>query len=356
MSKHTLCGYAWGDVGGALLRAISSGDMNRAQRWAAEHVCSESGLGRLEAILFHAWGAFVNAENAPGWALSWFKNIQHIRTIWGKSGGDLRTVRNTPSVRQSVAESVAWLVLAQKKALPKLPKPEDCFRESEAMRNRIRSGGGAGDQLSVKRIWVPGQDGVDLKTIGNELEAALRGNQTSRLLFWIIWLTALDTQKECPTVKERCPVEVTGKQRKSVLWFLYALLRDLMEEMRAVATNEREALFDLLAHCWMKLGARGRRDILVSIALFLQEKGQKSLSLVTPPPPQIPQAGIRAAMASIDDIYAEIAEEARRFEAETPQITELTAEAAAAAAAAAARKVPKLTSMDKLDIAYSFLK
>jgi hypothetical protein len=61
-------------------------------------------------------------------------------------------------------------------------------------------------------------------------------------------------------------------------------------------------------------------------------------------------------MADVDVLYAEIAAEAKRFIAETPQITGLTAEAAAAAAEAARlasikRSLP--TSMDKLAIAYS---
>lgn len=353
--SHTLCGYAWGDVGGALLKAIATGDMNRSQRWAAELVCSETGLGRLEALLFHAWALYVGPAAAPGWPAAWYKNLQHIRVIWVKCGGDLRTVRNTPSVRQAVAESVAWLVLAQKRPLPPLPKPEDCWREAEAVRTRIRNGGGAGEQVSVKRIWVSGQDGVDLKTIGNEFEATLRGNQTSRMLFWIVWFLTLDTQKEVPPVKERCPPEIKGKQRKSVLWFLSALIKDLMEESRVVSAEELKLTFELFVHTWAKLGVKGRRDILASLALFTQERAQKGLLI--PPTPPVPQPGIREAMTKIDTIYVEIAQEAKRFIAETPQITELTREAAeakaAAAALAAAKK--KLSSNEKLDIAYSFL-
>jgi hypothetical protein len=223
------------------------------------------------------------------------------------------------------------------------------------MRARIRNGGGAGDQVSVKRIWVSGQDGVDLKTIGNELEASLRGNQIPRMLFWIVWFLTLDTQKECPPVKERCPPDIKGKQRKSVLWFLSALLKDLMEEGRVVSAEDLKAIFTVLHHTWMKLGTKGRRDVLAALALFTQERSQKTLLL--PPTPAIPQPGMRDAMSKVDTLYVEIAQEAKKFIAETPQITELTKEAAEAKARAealaAAKK--KLTSNEKLDIAYSFL-
>jgi hypothetical protein len=353
-TKHTICGYGWGDVGNALFKAITVADMGKAQRWAAELVCSETGLGRLEAVLFHAWAQYVGISNAPGWPLLWIKNIQHIRMIWAKTGGDIRTVRNTPSVRQAAAEAVAWLVLAPKRAFPAIPKPEDCFRESETMRARLRSGGGAGDQVSTRRVWTAGQDGHDLRTIGNELEAALRGGQVPRMLFWIVWIFTLDTLKDCPPVKERAPPEITGKQRKSTAWFLVAVFKDMLDDTHSLPADQKSAMWDLLVTCWQKLGAKGRRDIFLAIALFLQEKTQKSLTLVAPPTPAPPLEGMRAAMSAVDDLYALIAEEARRFVAETPQITGLTAEAAAALQAPVAKKALP-SSLDRLGMVFSMV-
>jgi hypothetical protein len=277
------------------------------------------------------------------------KNIQHIRLIWAKSGGDIRTVRNTPSVRQSVAEVVSWLVVAPKRALPAIPKPEDCFRESEAMRGRLKAGGGAGDQIATRRVWVAGQDGHDLKTIGNEFEAALRANQTPRMLFWIVWLLTLDTQKECPPVKERAPPELTGKQRKSVGWFMVALLMDLFQEIRMIPAEDMKCMWELLATTWMKLGAKGRRDVFVALSLYVQEKCQKSLVLVAVAPPKPPFEDMKRAMSNTDEMYSEIAEEARKFIAETPQITLLTPEATVAATM---HKPVMPNSMDRLAIAY----
>lgn len=348
IEKHTLCGYGWGDVGGALTKAVAAGDMTKAQRWAAELVCSPGGLGRLEAHLFHIWAQVMGPGLAPGWPQVWLKNIQHIRLIWHKAGGDIRTVRNTPSVRQAVAEAVAWLVLGVKRVLPAIPKPEDCFRESEAMRTRLRSGGGAGDQVACRRVWVGGQDGHDLKTIGNELEAALKANQAPRMLFWIVWLLTMDTQKEVPPVKERAPPELTGKQRKSVAWFLVALLKDLLEDARCMPAEDMRCMWELLATTWMKLGTKGRRDVFVALAIYVQEKHQKSLTLIATAPPTPPVEGMKAAMSAVDELYAEIAEEARRFIAETPQITQLTPEAAAFVAT----KKPVMGSMDRLALAY----
>jgi hypothetical protein len=352
--KHTLCGYGWGDVGGALLKAVAAGDMTKSQRWAAELVCSPGGMGRLEAHLFHCWATVMGPGIAPGWPQLWLKNIQHIRLIWHKAGGDIRTVRNTPSVRQAVAEAVAWLVLGPKRPLPPIPKPEDCFRESQAVRLRLQNGGGSGDQVACRRVWAAGQDGPDLKTIGNELEAALRANQIPKLLFWIVWLLTLDTLKDCPPVKERAPPDLTGKQRKSVAWFLVALLKDLLEEARCLPAEDGRCMWELLVTTWMKLGAKGRRDVFVAIAMYCLEKHQKSLALVAVAPPVPPIEGMKAAMGSVDTLYAEIAEEARRFLAEMPHITHLTPEAAAFAAAAAARK-PVMNSMDRLDLAYKLV-
>ena len=137
-NKHTLCGYAWGDVVNSLIKAIGAGDMVRSQRWAAELVCSEQGLGKLEAALVQAWATHVAANN-PAWCMSWVHAATYIRALWARSGESTKAIRNTPQVRQHVAEAVSSLVLSEKKQLPKLPTAEDCFRDAEAMRTRFRT-------------------------------------------------------------------------------------------------------------------------------------------------------------------------------------------------------------------------
>ena len=100
----------------------------------------------------------------------------------------------------------------------------------------------------------------------------------------------------------------------------------------------------------MKLGAKGRRDVFVALSLFVQEKCQKSLVLIAVAPPKPPFEEMKRAMSATDEIYSEIAEEARKFIAETPQITLLTPEAAIMAGAT--RKPIMPNSMDRLAIAY----
>lgn len=350
-SKHTLCGFAWNDVVSSLIRSIGTADMPRALRWSAELVCSELGLGRLEAALLHAWALHVGPA-MPSWCRVWHNTIHQLRSYWSRSGGDIRSVRNTPVVRQLVAEAVATLVLAAKKPIPTLPTSADCFREAEAMRVRLQAGGGVGDQLATRRVWTHGQDGLDLKTIGNEMEAALRSNQVSRLLFWIIWIVTLDQQTDAPSVKERGPATLPVKQRKSILWFLVDVLKELANEGAFLSVEERNGVFGTLELTWPKLGQRGRRDTLVGIALCIQEHLQRkrSISLSMPAPAPSPmEPAIRAATASIDAIYSTIAVEAKRFLLETPKMVGLTAEAQAAAL----RPAPRFNPLDKLAISYS---
>ena len=99
------------------------------------------------------------------------------------------------------------------------------------------------------------------------------------------------------------------------------------------------------------MGTKGRRDVFVALAVFLQERCQKSLTLMVPPTPKPPFDEMRAAMATVDALYAEIAEEARRFVAETPHITGLTAEAANAVYT----KKALPTSLDRLSVAYGLV-
>lgn len=347
-TKHTLSGYAWGDVCTALIRSVGHADMTRALRWSGELVCSELGLGRLEATLVHAWALHVGAAH-PGWPRVWLYTIKQLRSYWSKSGGDIKSVRNTPVVRQLVGEAVASLVLAAKKPLPALPTAADCFKEAEAMRTRLRAGGGVGDQLATRRIWAAGIDGLDLKTVGNELEAALRSNQTGRLLFWVIWIITLDGQTDAPTAKERGPSHLPVKQQKSIIWFLVALLRELANEAAFLPVDDRAAMFEVLELTWQKLGAKGRRDTISSMALAIQEHNQRrtSLSLTGPSAPP-PLAAIRNAIRPLDEIYSGIAAEARRFLLEKPIMAGLTAEAVAA------QRVPlKMDALDKMSLAFS---
>jgi hypothetical protein len=346
-SKHTLCGYAWGDVQSALLRAIANGDMARAQRWGAELVCSEQGLGRLEAALLHAWAVHVGPAY-PGWCNMWFSAINLIRTLWSRSGGDTKAIRNTPTVRQVVAEAIAALVLAGKKPLPTLPTAADCFKEAEGMRMRLKAGGGVSDQVVVRRIWAAANDGGDLKTIGNELEAALRANQTPRVLFWIVWFFTLDQQTDAPQAKERGPSSLSVKARKSLLWFLVAMLRELANDSAFLSTEERGALFGALELTWSKLGSKGRKETVIAIALCIQEHMvRRSGGMMLAAPASIPSLGaIRDAVTMIDVMYSSIGEEARRFMLEQPKLGGI------AGTIPEPQRV-RLSSNDKLALAYS---
>jgi hypothetical protein len=217
------------------------------------------------------------------------------------------------------------------------------------MRQRLRAGGGVGEQLACRRIWASGVDGLDLKTIGNEFEAALRSNQVGRLLFWVIWIITLDGQADAPQAKERGPAFLPVKQRKSIIWFLVALIHELANESAFLPVDDRDAMFEALELTWPKLGTKGRRDTIAALALSVQEHNQRrtSLTLSGPGAPP-PMTAIRNAIQKLDEIYSGIANEARKFMLERPVMAGLTAEAAAAA-----RAPVKMNDMDKMALAFS---
>ena len=346
-SKHTLCGYAWGDVSSSLQRTIGTGDMTRAQRWAAELVCSDQGLGKLEAIVFHAWAIHVGA-NMPNICKQWLQSIKQLRVLWTKSGEEIKAMRNTPVVRQIVAESVAALVLSPKHHFPALPSSNDIFREAETVKLKMRSGGAVDDQFVTRRVWTNELDGEDLKTIGNELEVAIKTNKTPQTLFWIIWIFTLEGQENPPTAKERGPAHISVKHRKSILWFLVALLQGIANDTNYLPTEDREGIFELLSMTWMKLGAKGRKECIVTIALSIQDHIFKKTSLTIAQPAKQPdQDTIRSIVSSIDTIYAGIGEEAKRFVLESPKLIGLKNEIVTAPS--------KLSATDKLAISYSLV-
>jgi hypothetical protein len=224
--KKTICGYEWTDVYSALFRSIGNGDMNRAQRWAAELLCSETGVSRLEAVLLAAWGEHVSSAQAK-WPAVWHAQIATLRSEFIRAGGDNRTFRNNASIRGKIAECVGYLVVSAKRPRPAMPKQTDIYKEADAAKARLHGGGASHDQVSTGRIWDTREDAPTMRTLGNELESAIRTGQTTRALFWIIWIITLDGQKTRPVVKERAPPTSSGKLRKSLAWYVLALLDDM---------------------------------------------------------------------------------------------------------------------------------
>ena len=347
-NKHTLCGYAWGDVINSLVKAIGAGDMVRSQRWAAELVCSEQGLGKLEAALVDAWATHV-ASNNPAWCMMWVHSSTHIRALWMRSGESTKAIRNTPQVRQHVAEAVSSLVLSEKRQLPKIPSSDDCFRDAEAMRTRFRTGQGVADQLSCRRTWAAGLESNDLRLIGNEFEAACRATNLNRALFWVVWFITLDSQTEQPQVKERGPSHLTPKQRKSVLWFLIDVIKDIANDTAFLSTDERAGIFNTIGMMWNKLGAKGRRNCLVTVTTMICEHIARRTTPRLTAGPNIPSYdAIKSQNSMIDGIYTAIAEEARKFMLEVPKINGLVEDATAKAAA-------RLSAVDKMALAYALI-
>ena len=150
-------------------------------------------------------------------------------------------------------------------------------------------------------------------------------NQIHRTLFWIIWIFTLESQAGAPTAKERGPAFLSVKQRKSIIWFLVHLLKELANDAIYLSVEERNALFELLELTWAKLGSRGRRDTIVSIALAIQDHIAKKNSLVIGSVQNaIDRNDVQAVVNSIDTVYAGIAEEARKYVLEAPVMAGLT--------------------------------
>ena len=217
------------------------------------------------------------------------------------------------------------------------------------MRTRFRTGQGVVDQLSTRRTWAAGLESNDLLKIGNEFEAACRATNLNRALFWVIWFITLDGQTEQPTVKERGPSYLTPKQRKSVMWFLIDVMKDLANDVAFLSTDERAGIFNTMSMTWNKLGAKGRRDCLAALTVMICEHiARRSTPRLTAGPNIPSYDAVKSQNTGIDNIYTTIAEEARKFMLEAPKMNGLVDDAAAKAAA-------KLSAVDKMALAYALL-
>ena len=313
--KKTICGYDWNDVYTALFRSIANGDMRRSQRWAAELLCSETGVSRLEAVLFAAWAEHVNSAQAK-WPAVWHAQIAILRNEFVKAGGDNRTFRNTQSIRNKIAECVGYLVVSAKRPRPALPKQSDIYKEADAVKTRLHSGGAASDQPATGRVWDTKEDAPTMRTLGNELEAAIRTAQTSKALFWMVWIMTLDSQKTKPVVKDRAPPHITGKARNSLAWYILAILSN-MAETGLDSNNCIKQTQELMKLVWMRLGVKYRKEIFATIIVMLTERVRYSPIETRIPHEVIDTRPVRIAIEDIDSIYEEIARDMKVVPAES---------------------------------------
>lgn len=358
MSKKTLCGYIWSDVYSALGRSIGNGDMKPAQRWAGELLCSETGVSRLEALLLAIWSEHVGAALAQ-WPAFWKSNISFLRDEWMKSGGDNKLFRNNLAIRNRLAECVGYLVVASKKPRPSLPKSADVFKEAEAVKARLRGGGASPDQPSTQRVWDSREDAPTMRTLGNEFESSIRTAQTSRALFWLVWILTLDTQKTRPSIKERAPANILGKSRKCLAWYLLYILYDMAAYGLDSGGCIKQTL-DCIQTVWMRLGTKYRREALGTVVVLLCERVKAGPIEIRQPHECLDTRPIRAAIEDIDKIYEEIARDITanvvQESAAAPGANTITDSNSFKKDQKAKKEAGVIASAEKMDKAYSVLR
>ena len=358
-SKKTICGYAWSDVYSTLTRSIGNSDMKRAQRWAAELLCSETGVSRLEAVLFAIWAEHVGSAMAQ-WPALWHSSIAVLRAEWMRSGGDNKAFRNTPAIRNRIAECVGYLVIAAKRPRPSMPKSTDVFKEAEAVKTRLHGGGASPDQVSTKRVWDTSEDAPTMRTLGNELEASIRTAQTPRALFWLVWILTLDGQKTRPAIKERAPLHIQGKSRKSLAWFIMAILKDMAQNGLDSQMCIKQTI-DCTELVWIRLGAKYRREVMGSIVVMLCERVKSSPCEVRKPHECVDTTPVRVAIDDIDTVYEEVARDMKIVPASAPEkrsgpANVISPEAAFKNEVKASKDAAAKISNDKMEKTYSLMR
>lgn len=355
MSKKTICGYEWSDVYSALTRAIGNGNMKPAQRWAAELLCSETGVSRLEAVLLAIWAEHVGSALAQ-WPAFWHSNITVLRQEWIKAGGDNKAFRNNPTIRNRIAECVGYLIVASKRPRPSLPKASDVFKEAESVKTRLHGGGAAPDQVSTQRVWDSREDAPTMRTLGNEFESAIRTAQTSRALFWLVWIMTLDSQKNRPSIKERAPQTIQGKGRKCLGWYILAILSDMADHGYDSQSCIKQTI-DCLKTVWIRLGTKCRREVLGTIVVMLCER-VKSAPIETREPHEcLDTRSIRATIEDIDAVFVELARDISAVVQEpVPGTLQLEPTTAFKKQQKASKDAAIAASSEKMDQAYNVLR
>jgi len=160
--------------------------------------------------------------------------------------------------------------------------------------------------VSTRRVWDSTEDAPTMRTLGNELESAIRTAQTSRALFWLVWILTLDGQKTRPNIKERAPSNIQGKARKSLAWFVLALLKDMSDN----GLDSHQCIsqtIDCIIVVWMRLGVKYRKEVIGTLIIMLCERVKSQPFEVRAPQYCVDIKPIKLTMLDLDSVYAEIA-------------------------------------------------
>jgi hypothetical protein len=168
----------------------------------------------------------------------------------------------------------------------------------------------------------------------------------------------LDSQADCPPAKERGGASLPAKAKKSLVWFIVTIFRELATELRgtggmAGSVSEMvETLSGLLEALWSKLGAKGRRDLLAAMGLAIADAATRRSTLILTATSGVVVNGntpaVQSSIQTIDETYTAIAEEARRYAVDAPRLA-LSHELGRSTSVAP----PTLTSLEKLALVHS---
>ncbi len=320
LNRVTISGYNKAEVFTKLFERIRYHDVDKANFWAAELVCSGHTWGLLQKLIAFA-GHEVNINNPrlPS------RLLCRINLCKEYMSNDPLQDRNKQEIRNLISEITSVLSLSSKKPC-KLPKIGEVDFEVEYLSARIISK----STSLANQILLP-EDPEDLIVPVNELAThiVLLRRQTADKLslltrdvgaldpyYWLSWLLEWDKQMTSRKLKDvdyRCASRKNSayddKLSMDIVWVVWDTILRLNETFQDSSVfNQVESLYHLFTIDYAR-GKRIERKFLMSNAVQL---------LTTPsipcPDVSIDHKKVAKAQALINLTYAAIIQEGREWE------------------------------------------
>lgn len=346
--KTTFSNYAIKDVVRDFATKVTEQNIQTAQHWAAELICSGACSSFIETTM-DIYASQIGTANSrmPAYLLQRIAELRaHTATL---ATIDPLQIRNDTITRKHVCEIVGVLCLsAQKKAMPKPSiTTVDFHMDNIARRRRTTSG------ISPVNAFLHDGDPDECVVPLTEWYDALTKRDTGRALYWLYWLWEWDAHRRKTAGGNVCAVRAGFPEKLStdIVWLLCEIIMSIASTMDAGQQAAPRACLEMFRREYCASGSmttRRRRFALIQIAVQFVTERPVVGKLVE-------NAELLAKMVNnVDNLYTEI----RKANASLPTTVVTVGSGTTAATAAAKKKKEENVAQssalaEKLDLVFS---
>jgi hypothetical protein len=239
----TICGYKKTRVKNRLEKSIMNSNLEEAQYWCVEMICSNLYLDLWDTIIT-SYSKHIHLQNVkmPIVIMEYFKQF---RRIANKSA--LTDLKNNKTIRRIFSRLITLQVLSPKKhPLKKVSIPKEDY-EIVNLSKRLKA-----TERFIDVIWKKNDPDI-LLIPGNELMSALREKRSKDACYWVEWILGYEREmkaKKHPiSLEERNITGIDVKHRRYLIWLVWEIFYNISKGLK----GKEQLLIERIVHTCQSL-------------------------------------------------------------------------------------------------------